>query len=414
MLPVSCTISCTPAFYIINYNIKKNKSDKMIKINNPADCCGCTACASICAHDAIIMKPDALGFLYPEVDKDKCVDCGLCEKVCAFNDHYDTSTNLEKPLAYGARHKDMNEVETSRSGAAFIAISDYILEQGGVVYGAGYTDHFRVVHKRATTKEERDEFKGSKYVQSDMTGVFRQVKQDLRDGLTVLFSGTPCQTSGLNSYVGKRLRENLFLVDIVCHGVPSPYMWRDYIAYLEKKQGSPIVWVNFRDKQKYGWAAHHETFKFKSGGGKMSFTFLFYKHIMFRKSCGNCHFANTKRPSDITIADFWGWEKTDPKFNADNKGVSLVLLNTEKGRKLFEAVQDRLNTIPAKLDDCLQPNMMHATINDPRRDQFEKEYIKKGFKFVYFKYDEDGWRNKLYWYKKKIKRFFHLDKEQKA
>lgn len=376
----------------------------MIKINNPADCCGCTACASICNHDAITMKPDALGFLYPEVDKEKCVDCGLCEKVCAFNDNYDTSLNLDKPLAYGARHKDMNEVETSRSGAAFIAISDYILEQGGVVYGAGYTDHFRVVHKRATTKEERDEFKGSKYVQSDMTGVFRQVKQDLRDGLTVLFSGTPCQTSGLNSYIGKRLRENLFLVDIVCHGVPSPYMWRDYIAYLEKKQGSPIVWVNFRDKQKYGWAAHHETFKFKMGGGKMSFTYLFYKHIMFRKSCGNCHFTNTKRPSDITIADFWGWEKTNPNFNADNKGCSLVLVNTEKGRKLFEAVHDRLNTMPAKLEDCLQPNMMHPSEIHPRREKFEDEYAKKGFKYVYFKYGEEGWRYKLRILLRRIKR----------
>lgn len=375
----------------------------MIQINNPADCCGCTACASICAHDAIKMEPDALGFLYPKVDKDKCVDCGLCEKVCAFNDNYDTSLNLEKPIVYGARHKDMNEVETSRSGAAFIAISDYILEQGGVVYGAGYTDHFRVVHKRATTKEERDEFKGSKYVQSDMTGVFRQVKQDLRDGLTVLFSGTPCQTSGLNSYIGKRLRENLFLVDIVCHGVPSPYMWRDYIAYLEKKQGSPIVWVNFRDKQKYGWAAHHETFKFKMGG-KMSFTYLFYKHIMFRKSCGNCHFTNTKRPSDITIADFWGWEKTNPNFNADNKGCSLVLLNTEKGRKLFEAVHDRLNTMPAKLEDCLQPNMMHPSEIHPRREKFEEEYAKKGFKYVYFKYGEEGWRYKLRILLRRIKR----------
>lgn len=375
----------------------------MIKINNPADCCGCTACASICNHDAITMKPDSLGFLYPEVDKEKCVDCGLCEKVCAFNDNYDTSLNLDKPLAYGARHKDMNEVETSRSGAAFIAISDYILEQGGVVYGAGYTDHFRVVHKRATTKEERDEFKGSKYVQSDMTGVFRQVKQDLRDGLTVLFSGTPCQTSGLNSYIGKRLRENLFLVDIVCHGVPSPYMWRDYIAYLEKKQGSPIVWVNFRDKQKYGWAAHHETFKFKMGG-KMSFTYLFYKHIMFRKSCGNCHFTNTKRPSDITIADFWGWEKTNPNFNADNKGCSLVVLNTEKGRKLFEAVHDRLNTMPAKLEDCLQPNMMHPSEIHPRREKFEEEYAKKGFKYVYFKYGEEGWRYKLRILLRRIKR----------
>lgn len=367
----------------------------MIEIKNPADCCGCTACASICNHDAITMSPDVLGFLYPEVDKEKCVDCGLCEKVCAFNDHYDTSLNLDKPLAYGARHKDVNEVETSRSGAAFIAISDYILEQGGVVYGAGYTDHFRVVHKRATTKEERNEFKGSKYVQSDMNIVFRQVKKDLRDGLIVLFSGTPCQTSGLNSYVGKRLRENLFLIDIVCHGVPSPYMWRDYIAYLEKKQGAPIVWVNFRDKQKYGWAAHHETFKFKNGGGKMSFTFLFYKHIMFRKSCGKCHFTNTKRPSDITIADFWGWEKTNSNFNADNKGVSLVLLNTEKGRKLFEAVKDKMKTFPAAIEDCMQPNMMHPSEIHPKREQFEKEYAKKGFKYVYFKYGEEGWRYKI-------------------
>lgn len=367
----------------------------MIDIKNPADCCGCTACASICTHEAITMKPDALGFLYPVVDKEKCVDCGLCEKVCAFNDHYDTSLNLDKPIAYGARHKNMDEVETSRSGAAFIAISDFILEQGGVVYGAGYTDHFRVVHKRAITKEERDEFKGSKYVQSDMTGVFRQVKKDLRDGLTVLFSGTPCQTSGLNSYVGKRLRENLFLVDIVCHGVPSPYMWRDYIAYLEKKQGSPIVWVNFRDKQKYGWAAHHETFKFKNGGGKMSFTFLFYKHIMFRKSCGKCYFANTKRPSDITIADFWGWRKSHPNFGDDDKGVSLVLCNTEKGKQLFEKIKDRMDVFPAEIENCIQPNMKAPSTVHPLRDKFEQEYQKKGFRYVYFKYGEEGWRYKL-------------------
>lgn len=124
----------------------------------------------------------------------------------------------------------------------------------------------------------------------------------------------------------------------------------------------------------------------------MSFTFLFYKHIMFRKSCGNCHFANTKRPSDITIADFWGWEKTDKNFNADNKGCSLVLLNTEKGRKLFEAVHDRLNTMPVKLEDCLQPNMMHPSESHPKREQFEIDYSRKGFKYVYFKYGEEGWR----------------------
>lgn len=237
----------------------------MIQITDKSQCCGCTACASVCTHDAISMQPDVMGFLYPVVDNGKCVDCGLCEKVCAFNDHYDTSLNLPQPDAYAARHNDMKEVETSRSGAAFIAISDYILENGGVVYGAGYTDHFRVVHKRATTKEERDEFKGSKYVQSDMNTVFRQVKKDLKDGLTVLFSGTPCQTAGLNAYIGRKLREHLILVDIVCHGVPGPNLWRDYIAYLEKKQGDKICWVNFCDKEQFGWAAHRETFKFVKG-----------------------------------------------------------------------------------------------------------------------------------------------------
>ena len=239
----------------------------MIRINDPADCCGCTACASICNHDAITMEPDALGFLYPKVDESKCVECGLCEKVCAFNDNYDKSLNLPNPDAYAARHKDMDEVMKSRSGAAFVAISDYILEQGGVVYGAGYKEHFRVAHKRATTKEERDEFRGSKYVQSDLTGVFRMVKQDLKNGHTVLFSGTPCQTSGLNSYVGKKLRENLVLIDIVCHGVPGPNIWRDYLAYLEKKQGDTITMVNFRDKEVFGWKVHRETFKFRMGGG---------------------------------------------------------------------------------------------------------------------------------------------------
>ena len=380
----------------------------MIYIKNPADCCGCTACASVCAHDAIAMKPDALGFLYPEVDKDKCTDCGLCEKVCAFHDNYDKSLNIPKPDAYAARHKDMKEVESSRSGAAFIAISDYIIEKGGVVYGAGYADHFRVVHKRATTKKERDEFKGSKYVQSDLTGIFRQVKDDLKSGKTVLFSGTPCQTAGLHSYVGKKLRENLVLVDIVCHGVPSPYVWRDYLAYLEKKHGAEISHVNFRDKEMFGWKAHKETFNFFGGGKKMTLTYAFYKHIMFRHSCGACKYTNLKRPSDITIADFWGWEKTDPDINADDKGVSLVLCNTEKGRQLFEAVKERMHTIPAELANCLQPNLQHPTEIHPKRMDFEREYARKGFVCVMKRYGDIGWkykvRAKLNRMKQKIKR----------
>lgn len=385
----------------------------MIQIKEKADCCGCSACASICKHDAIMMKPDVMGFLYPVVDESKCVDCGLCDKVCAFNDHYDTSRNLPSPDAYAARHKDISEVETSRSGAAFIAISDYILENGGVVYGAGYTDHFRVVHKRATTKEERDEFKGSKYVQSDLRGVFRQVKKDLKEGLTVLFSGTPCQTAGLDSYIGRNLRKQLILVDIVCHGVPGPNLWRDYIAYLEKKQGDEICLVNFRDKQKYGWAAHHETFKFvKGGGSKMSFTYLFYQHIMLRPSCGKCHFTNTKRPSDITIADFWGWENTDININKDDKGVSLILVNTEKGREIFDAVKDRMTVIPAKLENCMQPNLQHPSVFNKEWRMFEADYERKGFEYVMKKYGDNNLKRKIHKFlgrtKRKIKKILKL------
>ena len=365
----------------------------MIHITDKSECCGCTACASICPHDAISMQPDGMGFLYPVVDERKCLDCGLCEKVCTFHTHYDTHLNLPSPEAYAARHKDMKEVETSRSGAAFIAISDWILEQGGVVYGAGYAGHFKVVHKRATTKEERNEFKGSKYVQSDLGNVFRQIKKDLKEGKTVMFSGTPCQTSGLNAYIGKRLRANLYLVDIVCHGVPSPYLWRDYIAYLEKKQGDTICWVNFRDKQEFGWAAHRETFKYINGGEKKAtYVFSFYQDIIFRRSCNKCYFTNTRRPSDITLADFWGWEKTNTEINKDDKGVSLVLVNTEKGRKLFDAVKHNMHVIPARLEDCLQLNLQRPSAMHPKREAFERDYIKYGFVYVAKKYGDMGWR----------------------
>lgn len=376
----------------------------MIQIKDKADCCGCTACASVCAHDAITMEPDVMGFLYPVVNQSKCVECGLCEKVCAFNEHYDTSRNLTKPDVYAARHKDMKEVETSRSGAAFIAISDYVLRNGGVVYGAGYTDHFRVVHKRATTKEERDEFKGSKYVQSDLRGVFRHVKNDLKSGQIVLFSGTPCQTAGLNAYIGRNLCEHLILVDIVCHGVPGPNLWRDYLAYLEKKHGDSICGVNFRDKQEYGWAAHRETFRFINGEGKISFRYLFYQHIMFRPSCGQCHFTNTKRPSDITIADYWGWEKTDPNINKDDKGISLVLVNTEKGREIFDSIKDDMIVIPAKLEDCLQPNLQHPSVLHKKWRKFESDYEREGFEYVVRKYWEDNWKKKLRKFCGRIKR----------
>ena len=357
----------------------------MIDIKDPKDCCGCTACASICVHDAISMEPDNLGFLYPKVDASKCVDCGLCDRICQFNEDYDRSQNLPQPLAFAARHKAIDELMKSRSGAAFAAISDYILEQGGIVYGAGYKDHFCVAHKRATTKEERDDFRGSKYVQSDMTGIFMRVKDDLRKGLMVLFSGTPCQTAGLNAFVGKKLRERLYLVDIVCHGVPSPFVWQDYLTWIERKFGSKVNYVNFRDKELWGWSDHKETYKFEHKKEKLTmivFTYTFYQHIIFRHSCGVCHYTNLQRPSDITLADYWGWERTSPDFNIDDNGCSLLLCNTEKGCELLDRVKEKMNIIHAELSNVSQDHLSKPSVIHPDRDKFEHVYVKKGFEYT--------------------------------
>jgi hypothetical protein len=171
------------------------------------------------------------------------------------------------------------------------------------------------------------------------------------------------------------------LIDIVCHGVPSPYIWRDYLTSLEKKYGSKIIYVNFRDKELYGWKAHKETFMFENGGGRISstdFTDMFYQHIFLRHSCGICHFTNLHRPSDITIADYWGWERTDPNFNADDKGCSLVLCNTEKGKTLFEVVKDRMDTIPAELANVMQTHLQKPSDIHPDRLGFEDEYKRHG------------------------------------
>lgn len=378
----------------------------MIQITNKENCCGCTACASICPHQAINMEPDTLGFLYPKVDTEKCIDCGLCEKVCAFHSNYDKSTNLPKPQIYAVRHKDMHEIETSRSGAAFIAISDYVLDQGGIVYGAGYTDHFRVVHKRATNKDERNEFKGSKYVQSDLRGIFPLIKEDLKQGLTVLFSGTPCQTAGLASYIGKRLRKKLILVDIVCHGVPAPYIWRDYLTYLEQKYKQPIIEVNFRDKSRIGWKGHLESFIFQDGSKKefSTYTHLFYRHIMLRPSCSECHYTNFNRPSDFTLADYWGWEKLSSDFNIDNKGCSLLLVNTPKGMNIFEMQKKELNYLSSTKELCMQPNLQRATHLDNKYKKFEETFRKKGFITVGKIYGNLGWRYKIEQSKQRISR----------
>lgn len=378
----------------------------MIQVTDKSKCCGCTACASICPHKAIKMIPDGMGFLYPVVDDEKCTDCGLCEKVCAFHPDYDKDNIFVVPDVYAVRHRDMVEVETSRSGAVFIALSDWILGQGGIIYGAGYEDHFRVVHKRATNKNERNEFKGSKYVQSDLRDTFIQIKEDLKQGYKVMFSGTPCQTSGLLSYL-KLLRQDtteLYVVDLVCHGVPAPYVWRDYLKYIEKKHHAEVTSVNFRDKSRLGWAAHKESFKL---GNKYvcasTYSDLFGKCIMFRHSCGVCHFANLKRPSDLTIADFWGWEKVDQHINADDKGVSLLLVNTEKGRNLFSEIVNRIHYLKTDTKHCMQPNLEYPSQISPLRAAFEQDFISRGFVYCARKYGDIGLRYRIFCFLRRMK-----------
>lgn len=366
------------------------------------DCCGCGACANACNHNAITMIPDKMGFLYPNVNIEKCIDCGLCEKVCSFNKDYSFDENNEFPLFYGVRHKNQNVLYNSRSGGAFTAISDYILDRGGAVYGVGLDEHFCAIHKRATTKEQRDEFLGSKYIQSNLNDVFRQIKLDLKQGIYVLFTGTPCQTSALRKYLGDKYSEKLYLLDIICHGVPSPAIWKDNIYYIERKNRGKVTSVNFRNKIKYGWSNHVETYVINHKTiSSWAFTDLFYKHLILRDCCANCHYANLKRPSDITIGDFWGYEKVCAKINQDDLGVSLLMCNTSKGLDLFNHCNRHLNVVSVSQEYCLQPNLVSPTKFNKVYLQFRKDYVSKGYYYIYCKYGIGGWKNK-------IKKFFYI------
>ena len=364
----------------------------MINITDKAKCSGCTACFSICGKSAISMKADALGFLYPVVDCNKCVDCGLCDKVCAFNDNYETPDNYNEPKPFAARQLNIQEVEKSRSGGVFAALSDSILEEGGVVYGAGFDSACSVVHKRADSKAKRDDFRGSKYVQSKLGDVFSQVIKDLKNGLKVLFSGTPCQTAGLLSLIRlKRIdRTNLFVCDIVCHGVLAPKVWHDYLQFIEEREQKKITKVHFRDK-KFGWRSHIESFELDNNEVR-TYRHTFYQDIMFRHSCAECHYTNLRRTGDITLADFWGWEKTDSEINKDDKGVSLLFVNTPKGESLFSKIEDKLLVIPTTTDKCLQPNLQKPSSLHPRRMKFEEDYQKLGFERTMKKHAIMGWK----------------------
>ena len=353
--------------------------------NRKETCSGCTACKIVCPRDAISMCEDEEGFKYPKIDKKRCINCKLCEKVCP-NVKISSNNNIIK--TYGVKIKDEYERQTSRSGGVFVALSDYVLENGGIIYGVKMDEKFNVFHDRATSKEERFEFKGSKYVQSDMNNVIRKTIDDLKDGKLVLFSGTSCQIAGLLSNVPENLKQNLFTCDLICHGVPSNRVFRDYLNYLELKENKKIKKFNFRDK-KFGWNSHYETITFEDDS-EISLDYfkkLFYNHIILRPSCHSCNYANTHRPADITIADFWGIDEVNPSFN-DNKGVSLVIINSSKGLELFNKIKVKLHIIEVSINDCIKHTY---TLNQPTpvsetRNEFWLDYDKMNFDEILLKY----------------------------
>ena len=351
-------------------------------------CSGCSACETICPQKAIQMRPDSLGFMYPIIDDTKCIDCGICLKQCAFKVTEPNNGKGQYPFLFGARSKDKETLLNSRSGGVFFELAKSTINNNGVVYGVGFVNHFSVKHKRATTYEQISEFRGSKYVESDTSGIFYQVKKDLIEGRQVLFSGTPCQVSGLKKTLADLDQKRLVTVDLVCHGVPAPVVWKDYISFLERKNHSKVTAVNFRDKTK-GWFSHIESYQFSNGNKIYTslYTTLYYRNVILRPSCGKCQFCNLNRPGDISVADFWGWEKTSPKFNLDDKGVSLVFCNTSKGLLFFQGIQDCFNLIYPTPSDAIQGHLLNPTKLDYNKlAAFADDYQAKDIEYILKKY----------------------------
>ena len=301
---------------------------------------------------------------------------------------------------YAVKHMDKDVVENSRSGGIFTALSDFILSNQGVVYGCVLDDEFRAIHIRAIDFETRNLMRGSKYVQSKLGNTFQRVKEDLVNEKMVLFSGTSCQVAGLKAFLGQEY-ENLLCIDIVCHGVPSPQIWREYLNWQEKKHSSKVANVQFRNKRDFGWASHVETITMENGKCIHSkiFTKLFYDHNILRPSCYECPYKSIIHPGDITIADYWGIEKAAPEFH-DNKGVSLVLVNNEKGANCFDTVKDEVIWKSTRIEDSLQEPLIKPYEEPKERKIFWDNVKNKPFSYIIRRYGEDSLFTKA---KRKVK-----------
>lgn len=287
--------------------------------------------------------------------------------------------NWTEPEVYAARHKDAEIRAASRSGGIFTALSDEIFNEKGVVYGCILTEDFQAVHVRSEDTQTRNLMRGSKYIQSKLGDTYKNIKTDLITGRKVLFSGTSCQAAGLKEFLGKEY-SNLYCMDIVCHGVPSTVVWKKYLLWQEEKKSGKIIFVNFRNKKHFGWREHIETLTMETGIRIHSKVFrnLFYGHYILRPSCYECPYKSIMHPGDITAADYWGIENVAPKLD-DNKGVSLVLVNNEKGKNLFEKVKKNLLWLPARIEDSMQIPLIRPFEAPPEREQFWLDFYSMSF-----------------------------------
>lgn len=316
----------------------------MIQITDKHNCCGCSACGKSCSKGAISFKTDHEGFWYPEVDMLKCVDCGLCEKVCPFL----AALKPRLPLhTFAAINPNEQERYNSSSGGIFSMLAREVINNGGIVFGAAFNQNWDVHHTAIESVEDIHRLQGSKYVQSFLGNSYCDVKKELNHHRLVLFSGTACQIAGLNQYLRKKY-ENLITIDVVCHGVPSPRVWASYLSQLCSGNKTAIKNISFRDKlngwENYDFVLDYGPQRLRQRKHRNVYMQGFLKNLYLRPSCHQCKVRGGKCGSDLTLGDFWGIGDIMPEIN-DGKGISLVLANTEKG-------ENALMSIGATLYNC--------------------------------------------------------------
>ncbi len=328
----------------------------MIDIKDKKNCSGCGACYQACPKNCISMKSDSEGFRYPVVDSLNCIKCNLCENVCPIINKKPSSE--ECIAGYVAKSLD-NTRTVSSSGGIFYLLARKVIEDGGIVVGASYDDELLVRHEMISDVKDLPRLMGSKYMQSNLGDIYSEIKKELDNSRAVLFSGTACQVAGLKSYLRKDY-SNLFTVDVLCHGVPSPYVWKRYVSGLEEKYGARVSKVDFRNKIS-GWKNYSFSACFENGEVyetpymNSEYMKLFIQNYILRPSCYDCSFKSLKRDSDLTIGDAWGIDKVEPDFD-DDKGTSVIVTHTEKGEILLEKIEENLKIKRMDIDTILPPS----------------------------------------------------------